>query len=144
MASIPKKIQPLIDAAFPAHVCLVGSAQPDGYAQITPRGSVQVYDDDHISLWERGRGSTTGHMGDGSKLTVFYFNFEAMQSGVLPVAGIARLYGKAEIHKSGSVYDKVWERLIAPEKERDPDKKGFAVLIKIERAEDLLGQPIKD
>jgi hypothetical protein len=144
MGAIPKKIQPAIDAAFPAHVCLVGSVQPDGFAQITPRGSVQVYDDDHISLWERGRGSTTGSMADGTKLTVFYFNFEMMQSGLLPIAGIARLYGKAEIHKSGPIYDKVWERLIQPEKDRDPDKGGFAVLIKIERTEDLLGQPITD
>ena len=144
MGSIPKKIQTHIDQAFPGHVCTVGSCLPDGYAQISPRGSVQVYDDDHISLWERGRGTTTGHMENGTKLTVFYFNFEAMQSGVLPIAGIARLYGKAEIHKSGAVYDKVWDRLIGPEKERDPDKGGFAVLIKIERTEDLLGQAIKD
>jgi hypothetical protein len=144
MASIPKKIQPHINGAFPAHVCLIGSVMPDGYAQMTPRGSTQVYDDDHISLWERGRGSTTGHMEAGTKLTVYYSNYDLMQQGVLPIAGIARLYGKAEIHKSGPVYDKVWERLIGPEKERDPEKKGFAVLIKIERAEDLLGQPIKD
>jgi len=144
MASIPKKIQPHIDSAFPAHVCLIGSVLPDGYAQITPRGSVQVYDDDHISLWERGRGSTTTHMAEGSKVTVYYSNYGLMNEGVLPIAGIARLYGVASIHKSGPVYDKVWERLIDPEKERDPDKKGWAVLIKVERSEDLLGQPITD
>ena len=144
MASIPKKVQPHINSAFPAHVCLVGSVQPDGYAQISPRGSVQVYDDDHISLWERGRGSTTGHTENGTKLTVYYSNYDLMSQGVLPIAGIARLYGTAEIHKSGSVYDQVWERLIQPEKDRDPDKKGWAVLLKIERAEDLLGQPITD
>ena len=144
MASIPKKIQPHIDSAVPAHVCLIGSVLPDGYAQITPRGSVQVYDDDHISLWERGRGSTTTHMAEGSKVTVYYSNYGLMNEGVLPIAGIARLYGVASIHKSGPVYDKVWERLIDPEKERDPDKKGWAVLIKVERSEDLLGQPITD
>ena len=144
MGAIPKKIQPHINAAFPEHVCLVGSCLPDGYAQITPRGSVQVYDDDHISLWERGRGSTTGNMDNGSKLTVYYSNYGLMAEGVLPIAGIARLYGVAEIHKSGPVYDKVWERLIQPEKDRDPEKKGFAVLIKIERVWDLLGQPITD
>ena len=144
MGAIPKKIQPHIDAAFPAHVCTVGSVMPDGYAQITPRGSTQVYDDNHISLWERGRGSTTGAMSDGTRLTVYYQNFELMQSGVLPIAGIARLYGTAKIHRSGPVYDKVWARLIQPEKDRDPDKGGFAVLIKVERAEDLLGQPITD
>jgi hypothetical protein len=36
----------------------------------------------------------------------------------------------------------VWRRLVPPEKDRDPDKKGFAVLIKVERAEDLDGQPL--
>ena len=142
MAGIPKKIQQHIDSAFPQHVCLVGTVLPDGYAQITPRGSVQVYDDDHISLWERGRGTTTAHLGDGSKVTVWYQNFDLMGSGELPIAGIARLYGVAKIHKSGPEYDKVWERLIDPERQRDPDKGGFAVLIKVERAEDLLGQPI--
>ncbi len=142
MAKIPKALQPHIDSAFPGHVCLLGSVQPDGYAQITPRGSVQVYDDEHISLWERGRGSTTANTADGTKLTVYYGNFDLMQSGLLPIAGIARFYGTATIYKSGPVYDKVWERLIQPEKDRDPEKGGHAVLIKIERAEDLLGQPL--
>jgi hypothetical protein len=31
---------------------------------------------------------------------------------------------------------------VQPEKDRDPEKKGFAVLIKIERAEDLNGAPL--
>ena len=120
MAGIPKKIQEHIDAAFPQHVCLVGTVLPDGYAQITPRGSVQVYDDDHISLWERGRGSTTANMDEGSKVTIWYHNYDLMGSGVLPIAGIARLYGVATVHKSGPAYDKVWERLIDPERQRDP------------------------
>ena len=141
--AIPTTIQPHIDAAFPAHVCTIGTVLPDGYAQITPRGSVQVYDDDHISLWERGRGSTTANLTDGTKVTVYYQNFDLMQSGLLPIAGIARFYGVAEVHRSGPVYDKVWERLIQPEKDRDPDKGGWAVLIRIERAENLLGQPLE-
>jgi hypothetical protein len=81
-------------------------------------------------------------MGDGSKVTVWYQNYDLMGSGELPIAGIARLYGVAKVYKSGPEYDKVWERLIDPERQRDPDKGGFAVLIKVERAEDLLGQPI--
>ena len=44
--------------------------------------------------------------------------------------------------KSGPQYEEVWRRLIQGEKDRDPEKKGFAVLIKIERAEDLDGLPL--
>ncbi|MEI9988686.1 MAG: pyridoxamine 5'-phosphate oxidase family protein [Rhizomicrobium sp.] len=141
MTTIPKKIYPLIDGAFPEHVCLIGTVLDDGFAQITPRGSAQVYDDGHISLWERGRGTTTAHLTDGTKVTVFYFNLGARD--VLPMGGIVRLYGTASVHKSGPVYEKVWDRLIAPEKEWDKEKKGWAVLIKVDRAEDLLGQPIR-
>ena len=142
MGVIPKKVQPLIDGAFPQNVCLIGTVLPDGHAQITPRGSTQVYDDNHISLWERGRGSTTAQLTDGTKVTVFYFNLGARD--VLPIGGIVRLYGTATVHKSGPAYEKVWERLIPPEKDWDKEKKGWAVLIKIDRAEDLLGQPIGD
>jgi len=31
---------------------------------------------------------------------------------------------------------------VQPEKDRDPEKKGYAVLIKVERAEDLDGKPL--
>jgi hypothetical protein len=44
--------------------------------------------------------------------------------------------------KSGPAYEEVWQRLVQPEKDRDPDKKGYAVLIAVERAEDLDGQPL--
>jgi hypothetical protein len=60
----------------------------------------------------------------------------------LPAGGIARFYGIAKVHKSGPMYDKVWTQLIQPEKDRDPDKKGYAVTIKVERAEDLTGKPL--
>ena len=101
-----------------------------------------VYDDEHLALWERGKGSTTANWHDGNKVTVFFRKSELRSAGVLPKGGIARFYGKAEIHKSGAAYEEVWRRLVQPEKERDPDKKGFAVLIKVERAEDLEGLPL--
>ena len=142
MARIPKALQAHIDSAFPENVCLVGSALPDGYAQITPRGSTMVFDDEHLALWERGRGSTSGNLSDGSKLTVYFRKPQLRTDGTLPKGGIARFYGTARVVRSGPAYDEVWRKLVQPEKDRDPDKKGFAVLIKIERAEDLEGLPL--
>ena len=103
LAAIPKVLQEHINTAYPAHVCLIGTALPDGYAQITPRGSTMVYDDEHFALWERGKGSTTSHLADGTKVTIYF---------------------------------------LEPEKKSDPDKKGFGVLVKVERAEDLGGAPL--
>jgi hypothetical protein len=142
MAKIPTVLQSHIDAAFPANVCLVGSVLPNGFAQITPRGGTMVYDDSHLALWERGKGSTSANLADGAALTVYFRKPQLREEGILPKGGIARFYGRAHIHKSGPVYDEVWRRLVQPEKDRDPQQNGYAVLIDIERAEDLDGQPL--
>jgi hypothetical protein len=143
MARIPKALQDHINTAFPANVCLLGSVLPNGFAQVTPRGGTMVYDDEHLALWERGRGSTNANLRDGTALTVYFRKPQLREEGILPKGGIARFYGRAKIHRSGPVYDEVWRRLVQPEKDRDPEKKGFAVLIAVERAEDLDSQPLQ-
>jgi len=101
-----------------------------------------VFDDEHLALWERGKGTTSQNLKDGSKITVFFRKSELRQAGILPKGGIARFYGVAEVHKSGPIYEEIWNRLVQLEKDRDPEKKGFGVLIKVERAEDLDGAPL--
>ena len=139
MATIPRVLHEHINTAFPAHVCLVATVLPNGFAQVTPRGSTMVYDDDHLALWERGHGSTTANLQNGTKVTVFFRKPALREAGILPKGGIARFYGLAAIHRAGHVYEEVWRRLVQPEKDRDPDRKGYAVLIRVERAEDLGG-----
>ena len=143
MAKIPKVLHEHINTAFPVHVCLVGTVLPDGFAQITPRGSTMVFDDEHLAVWERGKGTTASNLIEGSKVTVFFRKSQLRESGILPKGGVARFYGVAAIHRSGDVYEEIWRRLIQPEKDRDPEKKGYAVLVKIERAEDLGGSPLE-
>lgn len=142
MATIPKVLHEHINSAFPVNVCLVATVLPNGFAQVTPRGSTMVFDDEHLALWERGKGTTNANLKDGTKVTVFFRKPQLREAGVLPKGGIARFYGTAAIRKSGAVYEEIWKRLIQPEKDRDPEKKGFGVLIKVERAEDLDGAPL--
>jgi uncharacterized protein len=142
LAKIPEVLHEHINTAFPANVCLVATVLPNGFAQVTPRGSVLVFDDEHLAFWERSRGTTNENLKDGAKITIFFRKPQLRELGILPRGGIARFYGIATIHKSGPTYEEVWARVVQPEKDRDPDKKGFAVLIKVERAEDLGGVPL--
>jgi hypothetical protein len=142
LAKIPQVLHEHINTAYPANVCLIGTVLPNGFAQITPRGSVMVYDDEHIALWERGRGTTAGNLVDGTAVTLFMRKTALRDAGILPKGGILRLYGRAKVYKSGADYEEVWKRLIEPEKKNDADKKGYAVLVAIERVEDLAGQPL--
>jgi hypothetical protein len=142
LAIIPKPLHEHINTAFPANVCLVATVLPDGFAQVSPRGSTMVYDDEHLALWERGKGSVNASLTDGTKVTIFLRKIALREDSLLPKGGIARFYGTAKIYSSGPVYEEIWKRLVQPEKDRDPQKKGFAVLIKVERAEDLDGKPL--
>ncbi len=147
MAIIPPLIGenvaiPIVDGKMSfADVCLVASTLPDGYAQITPRGSVMAYDEHHLALWERGRGSTNAGLVDGVHLTIFMRRSALRQAGVSS-SGVVRFYGIASLHKAGAVYDEIWRRLIDAEKQQDPERKGFGVLIAVERIEDLAGKPL--
>jgi len=142
LAKIPQVLHEHINTAFPANVCLIGTVLPNGFAQITPRGSTMVFDDERIALWERGKGTTADNLRDGTAVTIFMRKLALREAGILPKGGILRLYGRAKIYKSGPIYEEVWKRLVAPEKERDPEKQGYAVLVAIERAEDLSAQPL--
>lgn len=147
MAIIPPLIGehvaiPIVDGKMSfTDVCLVASLLPDGYAQVTPRGSVMAYDAHHLALWERGRGSSNAALRDGTRLTVFMRRSALRQAGVSS-SGVVRFYGTASLHKSGAIYDEIWRRLIDAEKQQDPERKGFGVLIAIERIEDLAGKPL--
>ena len=153
MGLIPEWLVDAINGAFPKNVCLVGVALDDGFAQISPRGSVIVYDENTLALWDRGtgrphKGKTTQVVTEGSKMTVYYRNVEYGArggNGLLPGGGIARFYGSTTLHEEdGEIREKVWNTMHPKERENDPDKKGHAVLIHLERAEQLNGQPLSD
>lgn len=144
MGKIPPVLWDHINAAFPANVCLIGVTLPNGFAQVTPKGSTMVWDGDTIAYWDRGGGTTHEHVKDGTKVTVYFRKSELRESGVLPLGGIARFYGTATLHHEGPIREEVWDRMVEPEKQRDPDKRGRAVLIQIERAEDLRGNPLTE
>src|SRR5215475_12530273 len=137
VATIPKALHEHINSAFPVNVCLIATVLPNGFAQVSPRGSTMVFDDEHFALWERGKGTTNANLTYGTKITIFFRKSQLRETGILPKGGIVRFYGTATLFKSGPVYEEIWSRLIQPEKDRDPQKKGFGVLIAIERAEDL-------
>ena len=52
MAKIPTVLHDHINSAFPANTCQVATVLPDGYAQVTLRGSVMVFDDERLATWE--------------------------------------------------------------------------------------------
>ena len=143
MAKIPEKFFEHINGAFPATPCLLGTASPRGEPQISPKGSMMVFDGDTLAYWERGRRKALENLKANPNVMVWYRNPALRESGVLPAGGVARFYGRAEVHEDGAMREAVWEKVIQPEKNQDAEKKGAAVLIRLDRAEQLNGKPLE-
>lgn len=121
--------------------CLVATASKDGDPQLSPRGSVAVYDDETLSFWEYSFKKTYQNVQENPKVAVYYRNVARAKE--IPYRGSAfRFYGTARICASGPERDRAWELTVPSEKEMDPEKKGVGVLIRVERIEDIKGNDI--
>lgn len=116
-----------IDNAFgdgtPAVWATAGS---DGTPDIAPKGSTMVFDKDHLAFWERAHGTTLQNLGENPQAAMFYRNRDR---GV----GAGRFFGVAELFPAGDMRERVRSRTIQAELDRDPDNKGVAVVIRIDR-----------
>jgi hypothetical protein len=138
---ISQKIRTLIDNAWTDGApCLLGTQGAAG-PNISPKGSMLVYDDDHLAYWERSKRQALENLGADLRVVVIYANFKAQRDGMLD-SGFLRFYGTAELHESGAMREKIFQRLNKREQEHVGADKGIGVLIKIDRAADVRGKPL--
>lgn len=138
--------QEIKDLIFNAHkddcVCMLGTVGKDG-PNISPKGSMIVLDDDHLAYWERSKQAALENLQSNPKVCVMYSNKAAAERGDLAApGGIFRFYGTAEIHERGEFRDKIRTMLQEREINHEGAEQGFAVVIKLDRAVDMRGQPI--
>ncbi|MCH8939961.1 MAG: pyridoxamine 5'-phosphate oxidase family protein [Chloroflexi bacterium] len=117
-------------------VCILATAGKDGWPSMGFRGSMMVYDKDHLAFWERSRKDGLQHIEENPQVLVMYRD---------PEARIAwKFYGRATVHTSGDVLEKVWDRTVQAEKDSDPEKKGCAVVIDVEKITSYPGQVLQE
>ena len=83
-----------------------------------------VWDKDHLAYWERGMNETLAGVRANPHVAVL-----VRQPGSPPV----RFYGRARIVDDPAEREAVWQRVVAEEQGRDIDKKGIAVIIRVDR-----------
>ena len=137
--AIDDKIKSLIDNAWTdGFPCLLGTTGRNG-PNISPKGSMLVFDDQHLAYWERSKKAALENLGQDRRVVVMYANFPAQREKRMEV-GFLRFWGTAELHESGPVHDAIFARLTKREQEHVGADTGIGVLIKIERAIDLHGK----
>lgn len=123
-------------------VCLLGTATPEGAPQISPKGSMMVFDGGRLAYWERSGRTALRNLGSNPQVVVYYRN--SAKTKQFPNGAVWRFYGRATVLTEGAERDRVYERTIPGEQEKDPDKKGAAVVITVDRITDLGGNVIQE
>ena len=121
--------------------CLLGTSTKDGHPQISPKGSVVVFDDETLCFWERSNRSALKRIEENPHVCIFYRN--PAHAGELKYrAGVIRFYGDVRLVTSGPDRDKVWDLIPEEERKPDPEKKGTAVLVRLNSVQELTGNVI--
>lgn len=135
MIKITDEMKERINKAFTdKKPCVWATASKDGVPSISFRGSTFVWDDEHLAIWERGHQSGEKHMQENPDVVMLYAD--------LPARVGWRFYGKATIYKDGEMRQKIMDRTIKDELDRDPDRKGFGVLVRVEKIRRYSGDEI--
>ena len=114
----------------------LGTATRDGCPQISLKGSVAVFDHETLSYWERAKRSALENITENPQVVLFYRN---------PAKRINwRFHGTASLHESGEVRDRVMAITPQNELDRDPERTGIAVLVRIDRITELSGKVVQE
>jgi predicted pyridoxine 5'-phosphate oxidase superfamily flavin-nucleotide-binding protein len=136
MIKITPVMRELLDKALEDGTpCLIGTASRDGHPQISPKGSVAVFDDQTLCYWERSHRTSQTRIGENPRVVVYYRNPARKENPYR--ASCIRFHGKARIVLSGPERDKAWELTNQEEQSEDPEKKGAAVLIALDLIEQI-------
>ncbi|PYN14110.1 MAG: hypothetical protein DME05_16495 [Candidatus Rokuibacteriota bacterium] len=98
----------------------------DGRLDVALKGSLMVWDADHLAWWERGRAETEAAVRANPQVAVMVRNSTRDRRTL-------RFYGEARLVDDPALRERVWERVIQVEKDTDPEKNGVAVLVRIDR-----------
>ncbi len=114
----------------------IATVSADGEPQISMRGSVLVFDRETLAYWERGWRQSAANLEANPKIVLFYRH---------PTERVnLRFYGEATVYRSGPIRDNVMARTVQGELDRDPDRVGAAVLVRLYRINQLSGEIVQE
>ncbi|HEY4136586.1 MAG TPA: pyridoxamine 5'-phosphate oxidase family protein [Alphaproteobacteria bacterium] len=122
--------------------CLVVTVAPDAWPQIAIKGSLRVLDEQHLCYWERSLRTSFEGLRANPRVGVYYRN--AALKDELPTGAGWRFSGLASVHQSGELRDRVIEIMPQNEMDKDPERKGAAIVIKVVRVADVVGNVLQE
>ena len=133
MINLTQEMKDAIDNSLAEKVpCILATASPDGKPGVGLRGSMMAYDDSSLAYWERTLRQGSENVKANPHVVVLYRNPQTRTSW--------KFFGRAEVHADGAAREDVMSRVVQAELDRDPDRKGVAVIVRLDRIETMAGE----
>ena len=130
MIKMTDEMRDLIDNALATGTpCILATATKTGEPQMSYRGSMMVFDDASLAFWDRVKRQSLQHITENPHVCVL---FRHPQKRL-----IWQFLGEATVYDSGPVREQVMARTVQSELDRDPERQGVAVVIRVHKI--LLG-----
>ncbi|MFD4606019.1 hypothetical protein ACFWPQ_49450 [Streptomyces sp. NPDC058464] len=137
-AHLPDGVQSVINGALTKGLPItVAHPDPTGAPVMSFRGSVQVYGPTRLSIWARNaEGGLAAAAAATAPVALLYRDAAAKTT--------LNIRGRARLASDDTERDQVFEVTPAAEQTKDPDRKGAAIVVDVERVQGMLeGAPVK-
>jgi uncharacterized pyridoxamine 5'-phosphate oxidase family protein len=98
----------------------------DGQPDVALKGSLMVWDKDHLAWWERAKRETYDALANNPKVAVLVRNPTRDKRTL-------RFYGEARVVDEPELTLRIWDRVLQVEKDMDKERQGVAVLVRVDR-----------
>lgn len=115
--------------------CILASVSGSGEPDIGYKGSMMVFDDECLAYWERTRRQHLKNVQENPNVVVLFRDAKTR-------VGL-RFHGKVELHEKGALWDQVMAKTVKEELDKDPERKGAAVIIRLDKVTNMAGQVLQ-
>ncbi len=136
MINLTDQMRELVNSALAKGcACILATVSGSGEPNIGYKGSMMVFDNESLAYWERTRRQHRKNLSENQHVVVLFRD---------PATRINwRFHGVATVHESGAVRDQVMAKVVKDELDKDPDRKGLAVIVRVERVTNLAGETLQ-
>lgn len=115
--------------------CILATVSGKGEPDIGYKGSMMVLDTGSLAYWERTKRQHYQNVKENPNVVVLFRDPKTKVNW--------RFHGVITVHESGATRDQVMARTVKDEIDKDPERKGAAVVIRVDRVTNLAGQVLQ-
>ena len=115
--------------------CVLATASAKGEPDIGYKGSMMIFDDESLAYWERTRRQHLKNVSENPRVVVLFRDPKTRVN--------LRFDGVATVHQDGPIREQVMARTVKDEIDKDPERKGSAVVIRVDKVTNLAGEVLQ-